>query len=201
MENILGHSNLEQLDEGMFIEHVVPREIDVEETEDINDFVFGHMAEVELQGLKLDNAGTAELLFALDFFTEEAYEKIREYVLPVECGTSMNDISFALTESGYEVDELKDAEFDELMQALAQDERVLCFVLEPFSANTEFREKHVVEVCGIDMRSIDNPMVCLSDAEGKKNEPAKMFLKAWQACGQECLIAYRGANDEYQQDG
>ena len=198
MEGIWGHSNLEQLDEGMIIEHVVPRKAVFEETEDINDFVFGHMAEVEPQKLELENAGTAELLFAMDFLTEEAYEEIKEYVLPVECGTSMNDISFALIESGYEVDEQKDAKFDELMQALAQDERVLCFVLEPISSNTEFREKHMVEVCGIDMRSVENPMVCLFGAEGKRNEPVKMFLKTWQACGQECLIAYRKANDEYE---
>lgn len=145
----------------------------------------------------------AEQLLDRDFSEQEMidYAEKQGWYDPAE-GTPMSKVGSLLEAIGMDVERVSNCSITDLMQSLADGEKVICGVnnqilKEPRLADMPgLKANHSVEFIGVDFTNPKNPQVILNDPGVKNGQAIRhdmdVFMKAWSTCDNYAVIAGRG---------
>jgi len=118
-------------------------------------------------------------------------------------GTCPSDVGNLLEMLGLEVERSYNMTINDLIQALAEDEKIICGVNNAILAEPLFAElpgisaNHAVQVIGIDYTDPNNPQVILNDPGIPNGQGIRhnldIFMKAWETSG--CFAAIAGIKE------
>lgn len=184
LEGTCERENLEQIEDGVILEHLrVPANLEVQE--DKEDLLFGGMKNMEQLTSSFKYANR-ELL---SFFGLEDTAQAHRY--------TPESFDAALQEAGQEFEILRDLSAEELLEAMAQGDIVLCYVSAarlcfPEVSMPWLNPDRIVCLCSVDLREPGQPMVALLDRyDGWRQYKLSDFLWAWQASEQSCYLIHR----------
>lgn len=145
----------------------------------------------------------AEQLLDREFSEEKMIEYAQErgWYEPKE-GTSRSDVGNLLEACGLEVERAENYTVTDLMQALADGEKVICGVNNMILAEPRMADmpgltgNHAVEFIGVDFSDPKNPQVILNDPGVKNGQAIRhdmdVFMKSWETCNNYAVIAGKG---------
>lgn len=145
----------------------------------------------------------AEQLLNCNFSEQEMieYAQKKGWYEPSE-GTSSSDVGNLLEAIGLDVERAVNCTVTDLMQSLADGEKVICGVnnlilAEPgLSDMPGLTANHAVEFIGVDFSNPENPQVILNDPGVKNGQGIRhdmeTFLKAWDTGSNFAVIAGKG---------
>lgn len=145
----------------------------------------------------------AEQLMDRDFSEQEMieYAQKKGWYEPTE-GTSCSDVGNLLEAIGLDVERAENCTVTDLMQALADGEKVICGVNNLILAEPRLAEmpgltaNHAVEFIGVDFSNPHNPQVILNDPGVKNGQAIRhdmdVFVKSWSTCDNYAVIAGKG---------
>lgn len=201
----------ELLEDGVFREYLGLHEQSAEMQEQ-SDAVFGDLEDLEnwhMQAEKLSCTVSiqelvGEQLLDRDLSETEMidYARRRGWYDPVE-GSSKTDTGKVLEAMGFEVHRANDQTLQDLLEALAEGEKVICgidtMVLEnPALAKMPGRKaNHVVQLAAVDFSDPENPQAVVNDmgiANGRGiRYDLDVFLEAWKAGRNYAVTVGKGA--------
>lgn len=142
----------------------------------------------------------AEQLLNRDFSEHEMIEYAQKngWYKPTE-GTPRSDVGNLLESLGLEVERVSNNSITDLMQALADGEKVICGVNNMILAEPRLADmpgltgNHAVEFIGVDFSNPHNPQVILNDPGVKNGQAIRhnmdVFVKSWNTCNNYAVIA------------
>ena len=145
----------------------------------------------------------AEQLLDQEFSEQKMIEYAQErgWYEPTE-GTPQSNVGNLLEACGLEVERAVNCTVTDLMQSLAEGEKVICGVNnmileEPRMADMPgLTANHAVEFIGVDFSDPKNPQVILNDPGVKNGQAIRhdldVFEKAWNTCNNYAVIAGKG---------
>lgn len=145
----------------------------------------------------------AEQLLDRDFSEQEMidYAEKQGWYDPAE-GTPMSKVGSLLEAIGMDVERARNCSITDLMQSLADGEKVICGVNNLILAEPRLADlpgltaNHSVEFIGVDFSNPKNPQVILNDPGVKNGQAIRhdmdVFMKAWNTCDNYAVIAGRG---------
>lgn len=189
----------EQLEDGVIREYIGVQEKSAqvqEQTEtvigDMEDLENWHMQAEELSCTVSIQELVGEQLLDRDLPEGEMIQHARKqgWYDPME-GASKADTGKVLEEMGFEVHRANDQTLQDLLEALAEDEKVICGVDTLAFQNAELagmpgrKANHVVQLVAVDFSDVNNPQVILNDMGIPNGRGVRysldVFLKAWKA--------------------
>ena len=145
----------------------------------------------------------AEQLLDQEFSEQKMIEYAQErgWYEPTE-GTPQSNVGNLLEACGLEVERMTNCTVTDLMQALADGEKVICGVNNMILAEPRMADmpgltgNHAVEFIGVDFSEPHNPKVILNDPGVKNGQAIRhdldVFEKAWNTCNNYAVIAGKG---------
>lgn len=145
----------------------------------------------------------AEQLLDQEFSEQKMieYAQKKGWYEPTE-GTPRFDVGNLLEACGLEVERAMYCTVTDLMQALADGEKVICGVNNMILAEPKMADmpgltgNHAVEFIGIDFSNPRNPQVILNDPGVKNGQAVRhdmdVFMKSWETCNNYAVIAGKG---------
>lgn len=145
----------------------------------------------------------AEQLLDRDFSEHQMIEYAQEkgWYEPTE-GTPRADVGNLLEACGLEVERTVNCTVTDLMQALADGEKVICGVNNMILAEPRMADmpgltgNHTVEFIGVDFSDPHRPQVILNDPGVKNGQAIRhdmdVFMKSWETCDNYAVIAGKG---------
>lgn len=145
----------------------------------------------------------AEQLMDRDFSEQEMieYAQKKGWYEPTE-GTPYSDVGNLLEAIGLDVERAENCTVTDLMQALADGEKVICGVNNLILAEPRLAEmpgltaNHAVEFIGVDFSNPHSPQVILNDPGVKNGQAIRhdmdVFMKSWSTCDNYAVIAGKG---------
>lgn len=189
----------EQLEDGVLREYIGLRERSPEVQEQ-SDAVLGDLEDLENWHMQAEDLSctvsiqelVGEQLLGRDLSERDmiTHAQKRGWYDPVE-GASKADTGKVLEEMGFEVHRANDQTLQDLLEALAEGEKVICGVDTQVLRNAELADmpgrkaNHVVQLAAIDFSDHEKPMAVVNDMgipDGKGiRYDLDVFLSAWKA--------------------
>lgn len=202
---------LEQLEDGILREVIGAREV-ASEAQEQTETVIGDLEDLEnwhMQAEKLSCTVSmqelvGEQLLGRDLSEQEMidYAQKRGWYDPTE-GVSERDATRILEEMGFEVNRERDMTLQDLLDALAEGEKVICGINTMAMENRELADlpgikaNHVVQLVAVDFSVSEKPQVIVNDmalANGKGiRYDLDVFLDAWKAGRNFAVTVGKGA--------
>jgi len=201
----------EQLEDGILREVIGTREI-ISEVPEQTETVIGDLEDLEnwhMQAEKLSctismQEMVGEQLLGRDL-PEQAmidYAKKRGWYDPAE-GASEQDAAKILEEMGFEVNQERDMTLQDLLDALAEEEKVICGINTMVMENRELADlpgikaNHVVQLVAVDFSDSQKPQVIVNDMALTNGRGIRydldVFLDAWNAGRNFAVTVGKGA--------
>lgn len=202
---------LEQLEDGILREVIGTREVTSEAQEqtevligDLEDLENWHMQAEKLSCTVSMQELVGEQLLGRDLPEQEMidYARKRGWYDPAE-GVSERDATRVLEEMGFEVNRERDMTLQDLLDALAEGEKVICGINTMAMENRELADlpgikaNHVVQLVAVDFSNPEKPQAIVNDmalANGKGvRYDLDVFLDAWKAGRNFAVTVGKGA--------
>ena len=201
---------VEQLEDGVIREFIGVQE-DFAEMPEQTDAVVGTLEDIENwhpQAESMSCAVSVQELIAEQLLDQEVSEgavidfaEQAGWYDPVE-GTTLANTGKVLEAMGLEVERDYDATVSDLMQALADGEKIICAVDNMILQDARFadmpgrRANHAVQLVAIDFSDPENPQAILNDTgvlngQGIRHD-LDVFLTAWKTSGNFAVFAGKG---------
>ena len=201
----------EQLEDGILREYIGFRESTAEAWEQ-TDAVLGDMGDLENWHMQAETLSctvsiqelVGEQLLGRDLPEEEmiAYAQKRGWYDPAE-GSTKSDTGKVLEAMGFEVHRANDQTLQDLLEALAEGEKVICGVDTLVLQNADLADmpgrkaNHVVQLAAIDFSDPENPQAVVNDMGIPDGRGIRYdlddFLDAWKAGGNYAVTVGKGA--------
>lgn len=207
LENTEKTLKYEVLEEGVVREIIGPIETACEDLGKV-ETVFGDPEDAENWHPQLERNScaiacqefVAEQLLEQEFSEQKMIEYAQEkgWYEPAE-GTPRSNVGNLLEACGLEVERMTNCTVTDLMQALADGEKVICGVNNMILAEPRMADmpgltgNHAVEFIGVDFSEPHNPKVILNDPGVKNGQAIRhdldVFMKSWETCNNYAVIA------------
>lgn len=201
----------EQLEDGILREYIGVRE-NAEQMQEQSEAVLGDLEDLENWHMQAENLSctvsiqelVGEQLLGRDLSEEKMIDHAKKYGWydPVE-GASKADTGKVLEEMGFEVHRANDQTLQDLLEALAEGEKVICGIDTqvlrcPELADMPGRKaNHVVQLVAIDFSDPENPQAVVNDMGIPNGRGIRydldVFLDAWKAGRNFAVTVGKGA--------
>ena len=213
-ENRAEQTPVEQLEEGLFREYIGKAE-PLTIAEESSETVIGDLEDTENWHFQAEQTSCViaiEEMMAEQLLKKEMpegkmieYSQRRGWYEPMT-GTSLEDTGKILEALGLEVERGESYTISDLMESLAQGQKVLCAVDGMMLQDSRLAEvpgriaNHAVQLVGIDFSDKQRPQVILNDTFDRNGKGIRydldLFVSAWKTSDCFAVMAERGAHNK-----